>query len=487
MQGHSHGAAPAARQPTSPASSQAPRLVAIVGGGFSGVAVAYHLLRQATPQALRIDIVEPRAGLGAGVAYAARDYPYPLNVAAGQMSLDVSKPDDFLDYLSAQGIHASPSDYLPRQVYGEYLRSRLEAAQAAAPSHVHCTHHQARALQLRRAADGRWDLWLEDGTALRADDVVLALGNAPPACLPELRAIAHTPFYVSDPWSAGQIAHQQIESVLLVGSGLTMVDAALRLAAIRPRVRHIHVLSRHGWLPQSQATGERPAIKPDVGTALGPALGSIRALVRAFRGLVVEVDGAGGDWREVTALARRQLPAQWRALDAAQRARFLRHARAIWDAHRHRVPPGPLGAVRALSNLGVLEVHAGRLEQVNAVGDAVQVIWRPRGAARSRAWLVERVINCTGPDGRVTQHEDPLVKSLLANGLLRGDKLGLGIDVADDGRVIARDGAAAERLYYIGPWLRARDWEATAVPELREHALFLARSIAAMPAKALTC
>jgi uncharacterized NAD(P)/FAD-binding protein YdhS len=49
--------------------------------------------------------------------------------------------------------------------------------------------------------------------------------------------------------------------------------------------------------------------------------------------------------------------------------------------------------------------------------------------------------------------------------------------VAPDGRVISAAGPPVDHLYYIGPWLRARDWEATAVPELREHAATLARRL----------
>ncbi len=63
----------------------------------------------------------------------------------------------------------------------------------------------------------------------------------------------------------------------------------------------------------------------------------------------------------------------------------------------------------------------------------------------------------------------------LAGGWIRPDAHALGIDVAPDGRVISRDGMPVDRLHYLGPWLRARDWEATAVPELREHAARLAR------------
>lgn len=483
MQARSHGAADAATTiPPDPETRASPWHVAIVGAGFSGTAVAIHLLKQAaalaSPRPMRITLIDPRGEIGGGVAYATRDYPYPLNVAAAQMSVDGSRPTDFLDYIRAEGIHAAPGDYLPRQVYGDYLRARFAAARAAAPANVEYVHHRASAWQLRRRADGCWLLWLDDGNPLPADDVVLALGNPPPATLPELAHLAPTGRYVSDPWSIGSLANQDVGSVLLVGSGLTMIDAALRLAALRPRVRHIHVLSRHGWLPESQANESRPAVKPDVSGVLDAARGSTRRLVRAFRSLTRAVDKAGGDWREVLALARGQLATQWHDLDQAQRARFLRHVRSPWEVNRHRIPAGPLSAVRALARSGVLEVNAGRLEEVNALDDAVEVIWRPRGATRTRAWLVDRIINCTGPECRVDRVADPLVQSLLSSGTIRADRLSLGIDVDVDGRPISRDGTPVDRLYYLGPWLRARDWEATAVPELREHATALARALA---------
>jgi uncharacterized NAD(P)/FAD-binding protein YdhS len=471
----SPAAASAALQ-LAPAATAAPRVIAIIGGGFCGVGVAIHLLRQPASAPLRIIICEPRAELGAGVAYATRDYPYPLNVAAGQMSVDAAVPADFLDFARAQGVDATAADYLPRQLYGDYLRARFEKACAAAPAHLRALHYRARALQLRRASDGRWELWLDDGSAQRADEVVLALGNPPPASLPQLAAIAGTRFSVDDPWSLGSCAHENVGSVLLVGSGLTMIDAALRLAAIRPRVRHIHVLSRHGLLPEPQAGEPRAAIRPALDEL--PAAGrSVRELSRAARRLARSIDEAGGDWRELFALLRPHLPDLWQRLGHAERARFLRHLRAYWDAHRHRVPAGPLAAVRALERLGVLEVHAGRLESLRPLDDAVEVQWLPRGAARARAWLVDRVVNCTGPDSRVARHPDPLVQAALAAGWIRPDAHGLGIDIDPDGRVIGRDGAPVDSLYYLGPWLRARDWEATAVPELRVHAARLASKL----------
>jgi hypothetical protein len=192
MQARSHGAVSAAISTTPETNvSGDPWRVAIVGAGFSGTTLAIHLLKEAasaaSPRNLRIALIDPRSEIGAGVAYATRDYPYPLNVAAGQMSVDSARPGDFLDYLKSQGIHAAAGDYLPRQVYGDYLRARFAEARAAAPPNVEFVHHRASAWQLRRN-DDRWLLWLDDGTPLPADDVVLAFGNPPPATAVRARA-----------------------------------------------------------------------------------------------------------------------------------------------------------------------------------------------------------------------------------------------------------------------------------------------------------
>ena len=46
-----------------------------------------------------------------------------------------------------------------------------------------------------------------------------------------------------------------------------------------------------------------------------------------------------------------------------------------------------------------------------------------------------------------------------------------------DYRVIGQGGQAIEGLYYVGPMLRARYWEAIAVPELRVHAKQLVKRL----------
>jgi uncharacterized NAD(P)/FAD-binding protein YdhS len=58
------------------------------------------------------------------------------------------------------------------------------------------------------------------------------------------------------------------------------------------------------------------------------------------------------------------------------------------------------------------------------------------------------------------------------------DSLGLGIATDEFGALVDASGRVAANLYYIGPMLRPRYWEVTAVQELRTHAEHLARHLA---------
>ena len=68
------------------------------------------------------------------------------------------------------------------------------------------------------------------------------------------------------------------------------------------------------------------------------------------------------------------------------------------------------------------------------------------------------------PDFRPRAADDPLIKLLLAQRLLRPDPLSLGIEVSGNYALLDADGVASKVFYYVGPMLRAQNWEATAVP-----------------------
>jgi uncharacterized NAD(P)/FAD-binding protein YdhS len=101
----------------------------------------------------------------------------------------------------------------------------------------------------------------------------------------------------------------------------------------------------------------------------------------------------------------------------------------------------------------------------------------PRGGGQPVHVQVASVINCTGPNTDLRRVRDPLIRQLVDNGSICPDPLGLGLQVDPQYAIVGADGRASPVLRYIGPLLRARDWEATAVPELRMHARTLARQL----------
>ena len=60
--------------------------IVIIGGGFSGAAVAIELLRLA-PNGVRVTLLEPRQSPGAGVAYSTAEPTHRINVPAARMQL----------------------------------------------------------------------------------------------------------------------------------------------------------------------------------------------------------------------------------------------------------------------------------------------------------------------------------------------------------------------------------------------------------------
>ncbi|MDB6087921.1 MAG: hypothetical protein JWN85_705 [Gammaproteobacteria bacterium] len=477
-----------------------PRTIVIVGAGFSGTLVAANLLRSQHWATTRIVLVERSSSVARGKAYAHREYPYLLNVPAGRMSADPSSPLDFLSFAQHRIPGATAEDFLPRALYGEYLEATLLDAEVSAPPHVQFERLRGEVCAVEKIGDGpAYRVRLSDGRTLDADsdgstlspdaagrtldadDVVLALGNPPPAPLPcteELPATAELQQYLSDPWTQ-PLRFSPGETVLLVGSGLTMVDVATAAAASSNEQVVIHSISRHGLIPPSQTQFSHSACKGDSATMLRAASFSALTLLRSVRELADETVQRGGDWREAVTFIRNIAPSLWQRLPAREKRRMLRHVRPYWDVHRHRLPSETLAKLNHLRRRQKLHVHAGRLLEFETVGSQIRVTWRARGAHELQTLLVDRVVNCIGPDYNVRRSRDPLMCSLLAQGLAVSDPHNLGIRTSSYGALVDAQGRAAANLFYVGPMLRADHWEATAAQELRGHAERLASYLSA--------
>jgi uncharacterized NAD(P)/FAD-binding protein YdhS len=452
--------------------------VVIIGGGFSGTITAVHLLRRGLGAAGRLVLVNRSGAMARGVAYGTTSEMHVLNVPAGRMSAFEDDPDDFARFVRERGVAAGGGSFVGRHLYGAYLESLLADACARATEGV-VQRLSTEVVQIEPAAD-HTHAWvsLRDGVRIRADRVVLAVGNYPPADPHvdggDFFTTSGRGRYVRDPWSRDAFDAVDLQApMLLIGTGLTMVDIALQLHALGAS-GVLTAVSRRGLLPQPH---RHPAQLPethDLPPGLLEGAPTMRAYVRAVRRHIRETAARGVDWRDAVAALRPVTPRLWRALSTTQRGRFLRHLRPFWEVHRHRMAPPLHDAFIGLRRAGRVNILAGRLltlrEREDCDGGGVLVRVRPRGSHEVRELQVGTVINCSGPAGDTRRLRDPLFDQLRARGLLRPDALGLGIDTSPTGALIGRDGAESRVLYYVGPFLRARDWEATAVPELRQYA-----------------
>jgi uncharacterized NAD(P)/FAD-binding protein YdhS len=364
-----------------------------------------------------------------------------------------------------------PGDFVQRRRYGQYLEAVLREAREGAAPGVGLDILSGEALSLSQGEDSV-RVVLAQGPVLEARTVVLAVGNALPADLPVADGgLYASPRYVRSPWAEGALRHvRPHHSVLLVGTGLTMVDTVLSLAE-RHHEGRIHALSRHGLLPHVHRPGvvPGPLVPPAEPHRVRSILGSLRGEARRL--------GEGADWRGVVDALRPLTASLWRGLPEPERRRFLRHLRSFWDVHRHRMAPAVNEVLQQLQNVGVLRVHAARVRGFQLTDEGwVLARVRPRGSSREATFRVQHVINCTGPDASLGRGH-PLLRGLLESGLVRTDALGLGLATDAEGALLDAQGRASGTLFTLGPLRRGDLWESTAIPEIRVQALALARRL----------
>lgn len=447
--------------------------IAIVGAGFSGAVVAANLLRRPPPDVTEIVLIERRADLCRGAAYSAHAFPYLLNVPAGRLSADSTQPMQFLDFARRTLPAATAEDFLPRRLYGDYLQDFLVSAERAA-STVRLIRLRGEARTLSRRDDGALVVDFVGHESIAAKRVILALGNPPPGAMPWAEPVIGHAAYRHDPFDLPpDLTSDSV--VLVVGNGLTMVDVAYSLTHDGARAPRLITISRRGLIPLPQSDFHVTAVQG--GGEFVAQARTVRKLVSATRTLAREVEQHGGDWREVVTFIRNQAPILWQGLPAAERRRFLRHVQGYWDVHRHRMPARLASHIDALRLRGRLDIRAGRIERIVPEGPRLRVTWRDRGSGRVETHAFDAVINATGPDFALRRSSNPLLESLRSTGMICEDDLELGLATNPHLACVGRDGAASERLFYLGPMLRASYWEATAATELRNHAERLARHL----------
>ena len=421
--------------------------------------MAAHLLRR-RPANCHVTIVEKRAELGRGLAYSTGNPSHLLNMRAANMSAFADDPDHFARWLSTQRDAPSATEdpefrFVSRGIYGRYLESLIREHLEAPEPRRALTMAQDQARSLTVTSTGL-EITLTSGPPIPGDIAVLACGHESPA--------DESPFHVS-PWADPVGGGAPSDATLLIlGTGLTMVDTALALQERGHRGR-IVALSRRGLLPQAHRRVDPLKIDPQS----VPLDGELSAMLGRLRRLASGSAARDGDWRSVVDGLRPHTQSIWRAMTPRRRARFLEHARPWWDIHRHRMAPQIAARLDAMVAGGSLEILAGKVLEVAPEGGGARVALRRRGSRAVESLSVARIISCKGVRSDPERSTNPLVGSLFANGLASADALRIGPEVAGDCAILDREGRPSTRLFAIGPMSQAAFWEIVAVPDIRRQ------------------
>ena len=385
--------------------------ILIIGGGLSGTMLAVQLLRR--PGQRRILIIEPRAELGRGEAYSAVELGHTLNGNAARMSVDPDNPDDLTQWLtthiagggwpeSAEQKVPVSELFPPRGLFGVYVQQRLAQARLVGAQQGSTLEHVcAEVVDLQTTVDSV-QLTLNDGRRLSAAYAVLATGMFPAARTPQKNSSGLNAAAL-DPWDVAAMRQLDAQStVLIIGSGLTMVDAVVSLEQAGHR-GPIEVFSRHGLLPHVR---RQPPTWVDF-LAEDPSIRTPRQLLRELRRQCRDAIAQGIDWQAPLDTVRAHIGRLWSQATDVQRRQFVRHVRPWWESHHHRSPPLSAALVERLHRDGRLRIQAASFKGLEpASGAGVSIRLRRRGEADTCVVHGAALINSSGIEiGRASCRE----------------------------------------------------------------------------------
>lgn len=218
--------------------------IAIVGAGPWGLAVLDRLVTAARRQpqlALAVHLIDPD-GPGPGLHKPQQEDFLLLNTVTGQLDSfsahhfgepPLAGAMPFIDWLrTARDIEADPNGFLPRALFGVYLRYVHAVLCDNAPSHLRIAAVRQRALDVSLVAGGRACVHLGDGSALTVDHVFLCTGHGLASAADSPAPSLAKPM---DPYPVA-LLQTRIEAgsaVGISGTGLVAVDVVAALTAGR--------------------------------------------------------------------------------------------------------------------------------------------------------------------------------------------------------------------------------------------------------------
>ncbi len=458
-----------------------PKHIVIIGGGFCGIITAVNILRK-TQESIKITLINSDYPIAKGIAYSSYSGSHLLNVPAGNMSAFPDKPGDFIDWVHEREEYNSidkellSRTFLPRNLYGKYLEEIWNNALNNKRTDTEVNVIDDRVVDVEISEDSVMAL-LKNGKNISATKLVLATGNSEPRnpLIPNADFYS-SPAYFKNSWKNEAVLNTKTEKdILILGSGLTMVDTVLGLLE-NGFTGKIYSLSPHGFgiLPHRHGGMAYTGLKKELQEPY-----RLYDLVKLAHKHIRIVRELGLSAEPIIDSLRPYTQKIWQSLSAGERRYFMSsRLRHLYGVARHRLPLNLHDRMQNLRIHNRLIVLAGNLENATETTDGIQANYYNRKTRNKETLLVERVINCTGPESSIKKTGNAVLQNMWKRGILTADPLELGINAdAENFKVIDKYGEELNNVFTLGTNLRGMLWESTAVPELRVQAEKLASKL----------
>jgi uncharacterized NAD(P)/FAD-binding protein YdhS len=406
----------------------------IIGDGFAAAVTAIHLLRKGFA-ADSLTIIGA-GSLGKGNAYGCASPFFRLNVREDLPIVFSEDPLHFARWAKANiddpEAKTSPGFFYRRADFGRYI-SELITAEIGFDK---IQRIQSKVCALNQA-HGLWKLDTADGRIIYAEKVIIATGNSPPTwpCpIKTKQGVQVAASLIENPWTGHYLnAIQAQEHIVLLGGGLTALDAIYALAAQGHRGL-ITIVGPRPLFPPTQAPWVRQKL-PNWPDKLSPA-----KLVRFMRQYLPPVATTTTEWQNAWEELRPNLNAIWQEFTPHQRQSLFKRLGWAWSLYRFRASPQTIKAYEQLKANHQIQFVVGRAKQVECSESAITVQLN-----NGQCIQADRIINCTGVG------KDVFLNQLITTAIAAPDPLGHAVAVNANLNVLKPDQQAWNTLWMLGP------------------------------------
>jgi uncharacterized NAD(P)/FAD-binding protein YdhS len=238
-----------------------------------------------------------------------------------------------------------------------------------------------------------------------------------------------------------------------------MIDAVLQLKSQHHQGKII-TLSRRGLIPQTHEDDRTPW---PLDSNLFPI--RLKDLVKFIREEIKKIPPENARRQAFFRAIRLKANAIWSTFTLFEKKQFLRHLLPYWDIQRHQVPPEVSKCLDQLFYNKSLELIKGRLIEFSKGNAIIQ----PRHTDSRDVLNINWIINCTCPGNYLVPTTNPIIDSLISQGLSVISELNPGLKIAPTGAMINNLNSISNNLFAIGPPCKGVLYERSSVREIRRQ------------------